>query len=378
MPYFSSTAGLAGMARSRDGSLPMLRPISSAAVREVYDTVIAGALASYSQPDVLASWLTHGVAGMDRAAPSELPVRLPAAEQQLLQTSSKQSLNDVAETTKANAANQLDAALQLLSLGARMRQDAAGNAFTPADGQPATSSTWRSPGCSGRLEQPLSSELRGAVGTQEAVGEASTERAAASKPVPRAARPTNSGSRGHPELCRRPCAFFSAAAGCMNGAKCGYCHVPHVARVPHLDKRQRDQLKEVSERERVALVTPLLHERLVRWGVADTPAAKQLLAAVQRHCATSTNEVATASLPEVQDKRLSSKRRTLQSWLAKTHSLRALLSLLFRGAGALVESEPKVSGTIGMDDVVDAVNKLRDYVESLRCGHEDDVAQPDA
>ncbi|OLP99402.1 hypothetical protein AK812_SmicGene18034 [Symbiodinium microadriaticum] len=36
----------------------------------------------------------------------------------------------------------------------------------------------------------------------------------------------NRGSRGHPEVCGKPCIFFSLGK-CENGDMCGYCHLRH-------------------------------------------------------------------------------------------------------------------------------------------------------
>lgn len=70
----------------------------------------------------------------------------------------------------------------------------------------------------------------------------------------------NPGSRGHPELCVRPCIYF-AAGTCANGADCGYCHAPHGARPAHLDKRHREQLKDMPFPERASLILPFLRKK---------------------------------------------------------------------------------------------------------------------
>ena len=68
------------------------------------------------------------------------------------------------------------------------------------------------------------------------------------------------GSAGHPEVCQRPCLFF-AQGDCQNGSSCGFCHLPHLQRPVHLDKRNRLQLQSLSHAEKLALLLPLLHEK---------------------------------------------------------------------------------------------------------------------
>eukprot|EP00435_Cladocopium_sp_Y103_P061264 s786_g22.t3 len=51
------------------------------------------------------------------------------------------------------------------------------------------------------------------------------------------------GSRGHPQLCRRPCIRF-AKGECTLGDACGYCHLSHESRFS-FDKRQRALLQEM-------------------------------------------------------------------------------------------------------------------------------------
>ncbi|CAE8630226.1 unnamed protein product [Polarella glacialis] len=77
----------------------------------------------------------------------------------------------------------------------------------------------------------------------------------------------NPGSMAHPELCRRPCSYF-AAGSCANGSACGYCHLSHEHRPSHLDRRQRDLLRNLSEAERLALLLPVLRCRAESTGLA--------------------------------------------------------------------------------------------------------------
>ena len=68
------------------------------------------------------------------------------------------------------------------------------------------------------------------------------------------------GSMGHPDICRRPCLFFMAG-NCTNGESCDYCHMPHEARAPHLDKRQRLLVGNLTEPELLNLLLVYLKER---------------------------------------------------------------------------------------------------------------------
>ncbi|CAE8631469.1 unnamed protein product [Polarella glacialis] len=100
-------------------------------------------------------------------------------------------------------------------------------------------------------------------------------------PVP-AARLPNPGSMAHPELCHRPCIYF-AAGNCANGSACGYCHLPHEQRPPHLDRRQREMLRSLSEAERLALLLPELRCRAEVTGMAA--AAGEIFALLEEKAA---------------------------------------------------------------------------------------------
>ncbi|CAJ1331148.1 unnamed protein product [Effrenium voratum] len=63
----------------------------------------------------------------------------------------------------------------------------------------------------------------------------------------------STGSRAHPQLCRRPCTFF-AKGSCPNGAQCAFCHLPHQQ--ASLDKRMREQLAACSETELLQILRP--------------------------------------------------------------------------------------------------------------------------
>ncbi|CAJ1404496.1 unnamed protein product [Effrenium voratum] len=70
------------------------------------------------------------------------------------------------------------------------------------------------------------------------------------------------GSRGHPELCRRPCLHFFSRQGCQREADCVYCHLPHPQRAVSLDKRSRELVAALAPRSLLALLLPLLRARV--------------------------------------------------------------------------------------------------------------------
>lgn len=86
------------------------------------------------------------------------------------------------------------------------------------------------------------------------------------------------GSFGHPEFCRRPCLFMKLPAGCPKGAECEYCHQPHSQGVK-FDKRQREILQSMGERELLTFLLPALRTH------AKTTAAKEVLVLVEQHLA---------------------------------------------------------------------------------------------
>eukprot|EP00440_Ansanella_granifera_P075707 gb/GFBE01082151.1/.p1 GENE.gb/GFBE01082151.1/~~gb/GFBE01082151.1/.p1 ORF type:complete len:311 (+),score=80.73 gb/GFBE01082151.1/:1-933(+) len=73
------------------------------------------------------------------------------------------------------------------------------------------------------------------------------------------------GSIGHPEVCRRPCLYF-VAGSCSNGAACGYCHMEHSQRPLHLDKHQRESLKQLCDADLLELVAQLMRNRATQLG----------------------------------------------------------------------------------------------------------------
>jgi len=78
----------------------------------------------------------------------------------------------------------------------------------------------------------------------------------------------NPGSVGHPELCRRPCIYF-AAGQCISGSVCAFCHISHKDRPAHLDKRHRQMLDEFSFYHFIALVLPIIRDKVLALGASD-------------------------------------------------------------------------------------------------------------
>ncbi|CAE6964756.1 unnamed protein product [Symbiodinium natans] len=103
--------------------------------------------------------------------------------------------------------------------------------------------------------------------------------------LPMAANP---GSLGHPEVCRRPCIYFSVS-GCTNGDECGYCHMPHMQRPVHLDKRQRELLQTLNTGELMAILLQHLRTKAEEKGFL--PLAADVLAILERHAVAPTARV---------------------------------------------------------------------------------------
>ncbi|CAJ1332041.1 unnamed protein product, partial [Effrenium voratum] len=88
------------------------------------------------------------------------------------------------------------------------------------------------------------------------------ERAAHLQPLaPQAPQVVNEGSRGHPDICRRPC-IRMARGNCEAGRACGFCHLPHTAPKIHLNKPLREYLGSLTDALRLAVLMPHFQERL--------------------------------------------------------------------------------------------------------------------
>ncbi|CAJ1332554.1 unnamed protein product [Effrenium voratum] len=72
----------------------------------------------------------------------------------------------------------------------------------------------------------------------------------------------NNGSRGHPELCRRPCVYFAKMGKCAEGDACAFCHLSHPSRSASLDKKMRELVAGLQEVDLLAILLPQFQERL--------------------------------------------------------------------------------------------------------------------
>jgi len=88
----------------------------------------------------------------------------------------------------------------------------------------------------------------------------------------------NCGSRGHPEVCAKPCIFFTVGK-CENGDKCGYCHLRHQRRQPVPDRRQRAILRSLNREELFFTFLPLLRWQAQRGDFEEE--AQNVLAMVE-------------------------------------------------------------------------------------------------
>ncbi|CAE7569766.1 unnamed protein product [Symbiodinium sp. CCMP2456] len=66
--------------------------------------------------------------------------------------------------------------------------------------------------------------------------------------------PPSLGSRGHPQLCKRPCIF--SVGSCSSGSSCSYCHHSHPDKTAKLDKSQRKRFAELD----IGIALLLLHD----------------------------------------------------------------------------------------------------------------------
>ncbi|CAJ1423645.1 unnamed protein product [Effrenium voratum] len=93
---------------------------------------------------------------------------------------------------------------------------------------------------------------------------ASQPPAPATATAPSANAGENPGSRGHPQLCKRPCAFAFASAGCREGASCGFCHRKHTQRPFQPLPWQRRRLQQLSNVMVSQLMLPHLWAELAQ------------------------------------------------------------------------------------------------------------------
>ncbi|CAK0874630.1 unnamed protein product [Prorocentrum cordatum] len=126
----------------------------------------------------------------------------------------------------------------------------------------------------------------------------------------------NPGSRGHPEMCVRPCLYFLRGQ-CTNGDGCRFCHCPHPTRPVHLGRSHRKTLAAATTSECFDIMLPILERKMITLGLPT--GTLQLLAG--QHCVDSGSRVKPRGL------------RTLEKVFAVL-SMRMLLVVLERKVGA--------------------------------------------
>lgn len=72
--------------------------------------------------------------------------------------------------------------------------------------------------------------------------------------------PGNPGSKGHPDLCLRPCLYY-AQGNCTNGDQCLFCHMPHPKRPVRFDKLHRETLKFMPFGHFLSTMLPVLQQK---------------------------------------------------------------------------------------------------------------------
>lgn len=82
----------------------------------------------------------------------------------------------------------------------------------------------------------------------------------AARAAPHAAPGVNPGSRGHPDLCTRPCLYF-AQGSCTNGDGCSFCHLAHPKRPVRFDKLHRESLKRMPFGQFCFILLPVLRQK---------------------------------------------------------------------------------------------------------------------
>ncbi|CAE7034530.1 MTPC1, partial [Symbiodinium natans] len=89
----------------------------------------------------------------------------------------------------------------------------------------------------------------------------------------------NPGSRGHPELCKRPCVYISGQGVCQLAGACEYCHYQH-RKVKSLEKRQREILKNLGVGRILSVLLPHITTRAETAGLLQriNPLLRQIRA----------------------------------------------------------------------------------------------------
>mmetsp|Transcript_165630 Transcript_165630/g.402493 ORF Transcript_165630/g.402493 Transcript_165630/m.402493 type:complete len:503 (-) Transcript_165630:127-1635(-) len=144
----------------------------------------------------------------------------------------------------------------------------------------------------------------------------------------------NEGSFGHPELCARPCLYF-AKGECANGLGCNFCHLEHPRRPVHPDKKNRQILKDMPFSECVAVLAPILKEKVEELGLGSD--LLLMLDGFANSLAGPTSgdeESLTDSEPILGGRR----KRQLQEFL-RSMTLRSVMALLMRAAPTAEQRE---------------------------------------
>lgn len=88
--------------------------------------------------------------------------------------------------------------------------------------------------------------------------------------IPAVGTTCNYGSLGHPDLCARPCNFYSRGM-CANANSCGYCHMQHSQPLK-IHKRQLQLLASLGTDERLVLCLPIMRQRAEELGFGEQAA----------------------------------------------------------------------------------------------------------
>lgn len=182
----------------------------------------------------------------------------------------------------------------------------------------------------------------------------------------------NPGTRGHPQLCARPCVSFFKGF-CAAGRSCGHCHMTHPHRMSHLDRRNRDLLKVLSFYERVQLFQPLVEGRLdelAATGPEVAAAASELRQLFHQCCEAPPSQPSQGSACACTGARFNrSKLMNLRKAVEATSSLRSLLALL-------LDSKATPSGSRRSVAIERAMEQLRTAIEVQQVKHEEVSALP--
>ena len=89
----------------------------------------------------------------------------------------------------------------------------------------------------------------------------------------------NPGSRGHPELCARPCVYVAKSGMCRVDS-CKFCHMPHAQQPVKLDQRHRNLLPKLAPGDSVELFLEIFRGKVEHLGVLE--GATQVLSLLEK------------------------------------------------------------------------------------------------